>query len=342
MGMKTMPDYIKSAYPPHGQEVDYNQMVEVCRKALITHPQDHDFILAYEAVFLGYAGRYSECIEHCRHSLPLLKNPDCIEDMLHTLEFNLKKSGDVSGAIELLKQRAENEPENRYHHYSDIVEYYTELDDTDNVITYTLLLMEQGHVDTEVIQRLADAYDEKADYMNSFKYFVKAAQNEDDHTSWLWNNAGRALGLAGKEDEAMFYFKMALAINPKSEYAHYYMGMVYQNKKDEYRALHHYTEALKLKPGFGEVYNNLAAIQFNDNGNIKKAIEYLEEGLQHKPDDRLKFLLYKNLVNLYGKIADYDRKDYYAGKIMEMAGFKPGFERDEDDSIDDDLSPAED
>lgn len=340
MGMKTMPEYIKSAYPPHGQEVDYNHMAQVCRQALATHPQDHDFLLAYEAVYLGYAGRHTDCIELCRKGLPLLKHPDCIEDMLYTLEFNLKKSGDVEGAIELLKQRAESEPENRYHHYTDIVEYYSELGDTDNIITYTLLLLEQGHVDTEVLQRLADAYDENEDYMNSFKYYVKAAQNEDDQTSWLWNNAGRALGLAGKEDEAMFYFKMALAINPKSEYAHYYMGMVYQNQKDEYRALHHYTEALKLKPGFGEVYNNLAAIQFNDNGNIKKAIEYLEEGLRHKPDNHLRFLLYQNLVTLYGKIADYDRKDYYAGKIMEMAGFEPHFESDEEDG--DDLSPAED
>ena len=329
-----MPEYIRLAYPKPPQKTDYEKMAQLCLDAMEQHPEDREYLLAYRAVYLGYCGKHKQAVELCQQYLPTLTIKDCIDDMKNVLVNNLKQSGDTQAAIRVLEEQAENEPEKRWLLYDKIREHYTELKDTDNIIKYCLLMMNEGQVDTEVIEQLANAYDAKKDYLNSAKYFEKAAQNTGDETSWLWNNAGRALALAGQQDEAMFYFKMVLKIKPDSEMAHYYLGLAYQNKEDVYLAMHHYTEALKLKPDFTEVFNNIAAINYHENSNIKEAIQNLEAALEKNPNPQMLTTLYINLARLYKMIADYDKHEYYKAKMMQSVGFNIEFdEGDEDDLV---------
>lgn len=331
-----MPDCVKQAYPADSTKTDYSIMAATCRALLEKHPEERDYLLAYEGVYLGYSGKYNEAVIHCREYLPTIKIKECIDDMQVTLERNLKLSGDIEGAIEVLKQTVENE-EYKSHTYDTIREYYTELKDTDNIIKYCLLMIEEGPCDTEIYTQLANAYDEKKDYLNSAKYFEQAALSMNDETSWLWNNAGRALALAGNQEEAMFYFRMVLKLKPDSDMAHYYLGLSYQQQQDYYRAMHHYTEALKIRPDFPEVYNNIAALSYYENSNINEAIKNLEKALESNPDEKFITTLYLNLARLYKTIADYDRYEYYRKKVLESVGFSVESdddlsEEDEDDS----------
>ena len=130
----------------------------------------------------------------------------------------------------------------------------------------------------------------------------------------------------------MFYFKMVLKIDPKHDNANYSMGQYYHMKDDIYRALHHYTEALKTNPKMEIVYNNLAAISYHENGNIAEAIENIEKALSVSDNNsNMLVMLYLNLSRLYAKISDYDKQEYYKGKMMEAAGFPTEFNEDDYD-----------
>ena len=259
--------------------------------------------------------------------------------MQHCLKGNLEHTGDLSGALQALIEQLKTE-EDPYHTYNDIVELSAKLKDHDSTIKYGLLLIEIGAVDTEILVHIANAYDAKNDYLHSAKFLEKAARNGNDETSWLWNNAGRALALAGQTDEAMFYFRMVLKLKPDSEMAHYYLGLAYQKKEDVYMALHHYTEALKIKPDFAEVYNNLAAISYHENGSINEAIQNLEKALEANPEPKFLTTLYMNLARVYKSIADYDRHEYYKAKMMQSIGFDTEF--DEEDEDDEDFDEEDD
>jgi tetratricopeptide (TPR) repeat protein len=332
--MNYIPAYIHKLYPVPPANPDYEMMARACHEALDTHPEDRDHLLAYEAIYLGYCGKRKEAVEHCRHFLPTIKNKECAEDMGRTLVYNLEQIGDLRAAVEALEAQIET-AKFKSSVYDDIVEYAVKLKDNDLIIKYSLLWIEEDdYVETEVYERLANAYDEKRDYLKSYEYFEKAAQNVNDETSWLWNNAGRALALAGRQDEAMFYFQMVLKIKPDSEFAHYYMGQSYQTKGDVYRALHHYTEALKIRPDFSEVHNNMAALSFEEESDIPAAIKHLEQALESNPPPHMLTLLYTNLSRLYHKIADYDKHEYYKGKLLESIGFDVDFGEDDDDDPD--------
>ena len=326
--MQHTPDCIRSWVQQQPETPDYDKLYQQSMEALSTYPHEREYLLAFAAFFLARANKGAQAIEHCRQYLPALTVAECINDMTHTLTRALEDAGDIEGAIGVLEEHIAK-VEDPYHTYIDIMELSVQVKDHDRTIKYGVLVTQDNFCDAEVYEWMAQAYEAKKQYVESHDCLVKAAQAVPDSTSWLWSNAGRALALADQVDEAMFYFKMALKINPENEMAHYYMGQSYQNKEDVYRALHHYTEALKLKPDFPEVYNNLAAISYHENSNISEAISNLEKALQASPDKNLLTRLYINLVRLYKSIADYEREEYYKDKMMEALGFG-GFDIDDD------------
>lgn len=334
--MQHIPECVRPWYPPHPEKPDYEKMAQQCMDALETYPEEREYLLAYAAVYLRFCGKIEESIEHCRKYLPTLTNKECIDDMRQCLKYCLEEKGDVAAAIQVLEEEIPQN-ENPYHLYNDLVELCAKAKDHDKTIQYGLLAIKEGLCESEVYTWVAEAYEAKKDYLNSHEYLVKAAQSEPDNTSWIWNNAGRALALAGQLDEAMFYFKMVLKMNPEQEMAHYYMGQAYQDKEDVYRALHHYTEALKIRPDFPEVYNNLAAISYYENSNINEAIANLEKALEANPDSSMLVKLYMNLSRLYKSIADYERHEYYKARLMDAMGFSGLFgDGDLDDLEDED------
>jgi tetratricopeptide (TPR) repeat protein len=338
--MYTMPEYIRQLYPQPPAKPDYPMMTRACMEALETHPEDREHLLTSATIFLQRAGLFDKGIEHARKYLPTLTDEDCIDEVHRFLIYCLEASGDVEGALAEAEIMIKKSNKHSSFVFDDAIRMAKLLKKDDKVIELTALEIEAqgGLVDMEVYKEMAEVYDKKKEYMLSHEYYVKAAQAEYYESYWLWNNAGRALALAGKEEEAMFYFQMVLKLYPKSEIAHYFLGQIYQTKKDVYRALHHYTEALKIKPDFPEVHNNLAAISFEEESDIQEAINYLEKALGENPSPQILTLLYTNLSRMYKKIADYDKHEYYKGKLFESLGFdvewKEGDE-DEDEEGDD-------
>lgn len=331
--MEYMPQFIQDTYKK-GEENDYALKAKIAMDGLANHPEDAQYIFAYAGTFLRAAKQYEESIEHCFKYLPLMDIWECRVETLNCIVYAYEALNRFPEAIEIKKQllkEAENtDPGFCPMIITDIAEAYEKLGDANNAIAYYEMLGENSR-DQIIYERLAALYEKIKDWNNAAVYNFKAAQYHSRESAWFWSNAGRMLALAGKEEEAKFYLQVALTIDPQDANAHYNTGVIYQNKNDMYRALHHYTEALKIQPEFPEVYHNIAALSFNEEGDIKKAIQNIETALKQNPNRQLLITLYLNLAQLYKKIADYDNHEYYTAKMMETIGFPVEYVDDEDD-----------
>jgi tetratricopeptide (TPR) repeat protein len=334
--MQVMPEYIKATYEGETKG-DYALKAKIALDGIADHPDEAEYGYAYAVCFYGIAKLYDEAIELGRKMLPILTIWDCKRDVFNTLIRALEETGKQKEAMEVRLQESEEDPTGS--DYEAIAKAYKEMGDKAKSIEYYERYVEEcdNVCETETFTELSDLYESIGDYENSAKHLLQAARDQCNESAWLWCNTGRALALAGKEDKAKIFFEFVLQIDPAYAYAHYMIGQIFQNKGDSYRALHHYTEALKTQPKFPEVYNNLGSLSFNEDGDIKAAISYMEQALTMNPGKQLLTALYINLVRLNKQISEYDRQEYYQAKVLQSVGFPVEFgEGDEDEEEDDD------
>ena len=298
-----------------------------------SHPEETDYIYAWAMLALRGVDDDQIMVDYCEKYLPLTKKAECREYTLMLLVHAYENTGRPDKAMEIRFQRLE-EADNKSFMLEEIAEAYEKKEDWRNAIKFYEQFIEEcdGSCETEIFYKLAGFYDKVNDHINAAKNYEIAAREICLESCWLWCNTGRALAILGKMEEASFYFKMVLKIDPKHDNANYSMGQYYHMKDDIYRALHHYTEALKTNPKMEIVYNNLAAISYHENGNIAEAIENIEKALSVSDNNsNMLVMLYLNLSRLYAKISDYDKQEYYKGKMMEAAGFPTEFNEDDYD-----------
>ncbi len=335
--MTRMPDFIREAIKAN-QDINDAVLAQLCLDKLNEYPEDRDFILAYAVIYLFSAKKNEECIALAIEALPGMKIKECINDTNRFLGFAYKANGQQQEVITLkLKELEEADEKDKFAEYEEICEMFDEQGDVDNAIKYyeEYITYSKGNVDSELFEKLAQHYETKKDYKNSAKYFERAAAEISAESYWHWQKTGRALALDGKQEEALFYFKVSHIIKPDA-WTHYFMGTCFHQKGDGYMAMHHYLEALKLKPEFPETVNNIAAFKFENDSDIKGAIEQLEAALKMNPAESFKSLLYANLARIYNLIADYEKHNYYKKKLIEAAGFTAE-ERSKEEENNDDL-----
>lgn len=92
-----------------------------------------------------------------------------------------------------------------------------------------------------------------------------------------------------------------------------------------------YYKALEYRPDFPEASGNLGVIKYKEESDIQSSIEFMKTALEQGPDNNLKMLLYSNLMRLYTQIGDYDNKEYYNMKVLQLVGFPVDFGEEDDD-----------
>lgn len=332
--MKHFPEYIRGIYLDT-TITNPEEKAQLILDYLPKHKEDKDHLYAWATASLRDIDN-GRLVEKCLVFLPNTEDQDCRNFIYTILIATYEKMGQLENGVVMRLQQAEEDNE-WGRRFEDIAKAYEKMKDLNNAAKYYELYIEtqKGVCDAETFTNLAEVYNMLRDFKNAAKNHELAGRVECYRLEDSWENVGRTLALDGQVDEALFYFKMSSKINPKSAWPYFYMGQVYQNKKDVYRALHNYTEALKLDPDFAAVYNNLAAIAYHEKGSIAEAIEHTEKALLLNSDHKLLFTLYRNLAALYKQIADYDNHEYYKGKMFEYCGFPAGFKVDGDDFGDD-------
>jgi protein O-mannosyl-transferase len=121
-----------------------------------------------------------------------------------------------------------------------------------------------------------------SNWRNSTTLFSHAlAVTRDNHIAE--NNLGRALAADGKIPEAVAHYTEALRIRPGYATAHTNLGaaLMKQGKLDE--AIAHFREGLRLKPDLAEAHMDLAAALASQ-GKADEAIGHYAEAVRLKPD----------------------------------------------------------
>ena len=141
----------------------------------------------------------------------------------------------------------------------------------------------------------------------------------------LWYRAATAYLMAGNEHEAMFYLKVAVMIEPLNADINYQIGLIYQHRNDTNRAMYYYTEALKLKPDFTEVYKNIIVIALLNRENVKDSLNYMETCLTLQAAMPFNAEVCLQLCKIYKNIEDTDRLEYYNLKLAGSSQFAADF-----------------
>ena len=286
-------------------------------------PTDRDYFQTLSVAKIREHGDPHYIIAHCDKFLSEMTVTECrfFTQDIRIWQYEKLEQYDKAIALRLEKIK-EHDKKWTQHEYRSIIEICKKKADTVNAIKYYELYMVElsYNVSAKSFEELAELYDDVKDYENSAKYHSMAAVRKCQSSAENWQLTGRALSLAGQYEEAMFYFRVALKIDPTDALTHHYMGHIYQRKKDKYRALHHYAEALKIEPEFMEVHLNSGLIELED-GEIRAAIKHFEAALKYDTENKFSFDIYARLRKCYDEIKDFEKAAYYRLKYMELAGF---------------------
>jgi tetratricopeptide (TPR) repeat protein len=113
-------------------------------------------------------------------------------------------------------------------------------------------------------------------------YFREALALDAEYVPAL-NILGLALANCGRMDEAITHFQTALKIKPDSVTVHTNLGLVLAKCGQISDAIAHYQQALAIDPDCGPVHNNLGAL-LADRGQFDEAIEHYQKAREIRPD----------------------------------------------------------
>ncbi len=171
---------------------------------------------------------------------------------------------------------------------------YFELNDWRNAINYYEKAIAQKPNDTEIMYALASAYLELNQNDKAKIYLDKILVLEPDN-----QQAKTALGLleqsssAQKLNEAAAYIEQknypkamlaldeVIKIDPKSAYAFYYKGVIYENQKKISEAVIQYKKAITLDPGFISAYYSVATL-LDGQEKYSEAVSYYDKFIELK------------------------------------------------------------
>jgi tetratricopeptide (TPR) repeat protein len=272
--------------------------------------------------------RHDECVEHCEKAIALAKQKTQRADARVSIARSYVFRKEINMAIAQYLTAFDEDPEHDAV-LEELGHCYRHLKDYDNAMHWYTLLGKQEGMEACAFTNVGDLCVEKKEYDNAIDYYNKALMFEEKYEGAI-HGLGVACAETGRSGEAMEHFKKELELNPRSAQALYCTGLVYQNREDYYRALHYYTEALKVWPGFAEVYNNMAFIHLEMDSDIRTAIAEVEKAADLATDSQQRVLFYLNLSRLYNKIKDEKKHIYWKSKLMEELGFG-GISFDEDD-----------
>jgi tetratricopeptide (TPR) repeat protein len=242
------------------------------------------------------------------------------------------KKNNTLKAIEYYRQALTNDPKGE-DTIIELADYYKDQLDYDAAIEVC------GYLDNDYFDDIkgwmhryqAICYYNKREYEKALELFQTALVIEpDEEEEDTIGNIGACFFNMKNFTEAFVWFRKVLEKYPESADALYGLGLCYQHTDDGYRAMHHYFEAVKIKPDYTDAYNNIAAITINQDGDYKAGIEMLKKAIDTCPDDKSLTLVYLNLTQLYKRLQEFALADYYKAEYMKSMGFDVSLDDDDD------------
>jgi tetratricopeptide (TPR) repeat protein len=147
-----------------------------------------------------------------------------------------------------------------------------------------------GKMDEKVhgvaMHNLAKVMNWAGKYEDAARIAARALDMLDDHPEALGSYlyVGTSMEREGKVNNALRYYRSAIAIDSNHAEAHYLLGSSLYRKKSYSEAEKHLLKALDLDPQNSELLKRLGRIWFKQ-GKNEKAVLYFSKGVKHWPDD---------------------------------------------------------
>jgi tetratricopeptide (TPR) repeat protein len=333
--MKTLTYFNVVPNEPHETYLD-RQLANL-HNMLVEHPEDKVHLMHVILVYM-FDKDPDEIISYAFEVLKEDKEMEYTVEIYLSLARAYIDKNDVNKAIEYYRKIIAIEPDCD-EVIMDLGDLYTKQKDIDAALSvYDYLDNDAIEFGKENMNRYKGTlYYNRQEWDKALDCYQRAYEiTADDSDGWIAESIGQTYWQMNDYRESSIWFKKALEKNPKSSNAHYGMGLCYQHTDDPYRALHHYFEAIKIKPDFTYAYNNIAAITINVEGEIKQGIEILNKALENNDDKESRSLIYQNLSRVYHRTLQYDLAEHYKREFLKSVGLEGFISKDVEDDEDDD------
>jgi tetratricopeptide (TPR) repeat protein len=108
--------------------------------------------------------------------------------------------------------------------------------------------------------------------------YYRAALALRPDTSAVYNNLGNALQAKGQLEEAIQHYRRAIELDPKNALAHTNLGPALYAKGKVEEAMQHYRQAIALDPKFTLPHNNLGNVLYRK-GQVEEAIKHFRQAI---------------------------------------------------------------
>ena len=150
------------------------------------------------------------------------------------------------------------------------------------------------------------------------KYYQFCINNGfEDHK--VFSNYGAILKSIGKLQEAEFYLRKAIKLNPNYENAHSNLSITLRDLGELEEAEFYVRKAIELKPDFPDAYSNLGVI-LKTLGKLEEAENSYRKAIELKPNFENAL---SNLGNILRELGKLEEAEFYLRKAIEL---KPNFE----------------
>jgi tetratricopeptide (TPR) repeat protein len=146
-------------------------------------------------------------------------------------------------------------------------------------------------------------------------YFRSALALRPD-SSAAYNGLGEVLRSMRRGDEAIEPLKQALRLDPRNMVAHYNLALVFHATGRLDEAIDHFQQALSIDPESGALHNNVG-MALRARGRLDEAIEHLRESVRIKPNSA------DGQVNLGRALHETGRTDEAVSHVQESVRLDP-------------------
>ena len=198
---------------------------------------------------------------------------------------------------------------------AEISDCYFEMGDFTNALRYMRIVLEADSTDSYSMMKIADIYNEMDSVDLALEWARKGINLTPDQHSWYYRRGWYA-DKAGRWDEAIEDYNMAITINPQYAYALLCRAQLYHFQGKEELARMDFEKVISIEPWPREDDNPCAQYAYFYLGDTAKAIAFTDSVLIMHPDN-----LY-DAACIYSLIGDTTTSLSYLRKA-----FEDGFRR---------------
>lgn len=209
---------------------------------------------------------------------------------------------------------------------SEIADCYKSMGDYTNALRYQHIIFDADSTDANAMMHIADIYNEMDSVDLALEWAGKAIALHPDFANWYYRRGWYA-DKAGRWDEAIEDYNMAITINMQYAYALLCRGQLYHFQGNEELARKDFEKVIAVEPWPGDEENPCAQYAYFYLGDTAKAIAFMDSVLVKYPDN------FYDAACLYSLMGDTTTSLSYLRK-----SFENGYRRFAHLRKDDDMS----